>query len=139
MKNFLILLLPFALFAKDVVLVVVSSTPIYEQNYEIVSRCAQDNSSNVLGTIGGAAIGGAIGSTIGGGHGRNVAIILGSISGAYAGNQIQRASRGSSCVQEKRPSGNGALQGYKNVAYYNGKEYFSITNEPQRKILVNID
>lgn len=139
MKKFLLLTLALNLYAKDVILIVTSSEPVYEESWEIVTNCSKNTSSNALGTLGGAAIGGALASSIGQGSGRNAAIILGSISGAYAGNQIQQASRSQNCVQEKRSRGRGALKGYKNTAYYNGKEYYSITSEPQRKILVNID
>lgn len=41
-----------------------------------------------LGTIGGAAAGGVLGSTVGGGSGRTAAIVGGALLGGMAGNQI---------------------------------------------------
>ena len=41
-----------------------------------------------LGTIGGAAAGGVLGSTIGGGRGRTAAMVGGALLGGMAGNQI---------------------------------------------------
>lgn len=52
--------------------------------------CSSDGSINkrTVGTIGGAAAGGLLGTQIGGGSGRIAAIIAGSALGAYIGSEI---------------------------------------------------
>ena len=45
----------------------------------------------VIGTLGGAALGGFIGSKIGGGGGRTAATAIGALLGAYAGNQLGKS------------------------------------------------
>ncbi|MBV7300819.1 glycine zipper 2TM domain-containing protein [Enterovibrio paralichthyis] len=46
-----------------------------------------NDSSNVIGTIAGAAIGGILGSKIGGGSGSDIAAIGGGLLGGYAGSE----------------------------------------------------
>ena len=55
-----------------------------------LSGCASNGGANkrTVGTVGGAVIGGVIGSQIGGGSGRTIAIIAGSAIGAYLGSEI---------------------------------------------------
>lgn len=48
----------------------------------------QADEESVLGTIGGAVIGGLLGNTIGGGTGRNLATAGGAIAGAAAGRAV---------------------------------------------------
>ena len=51
--------------------------------------CASDGGNKrTIGTIGGAVVGGVIGSQIGGGTGKTIAIIAGSAIGAYLGSEI---------------------------------------------------
>lgn len=52
-----------------------------------------------LGMIGGALIGGGLGSLIGGGNGRTAATIIGAVGGGYVGNNVEK-SRGSESVWE---------------------------------------
>lgn len=56
---------------------------------ESVSQVVANNDTSGLGAIGGALIGGGIGSLFGGGSGRTVATVVGAVGGAYAGNQIE--------------------------------------------------
>ena len=49
---------------------------------------SRDN-NNLVGTIGGAAAGGLLGSTIGHGKGRSAATLLGALGGGYAGNRVE--------------------------------------------------
>ena len=73
---------------------VISSTPI-QQTSEIrtpVQNCSEqlvrvDNNGNLLPTLFGAAIGGFMGSQIGGGNGRFAATALGTLFGAGVGQQ----------------------------------------------------
>lgn len=61
-----------------------------------VISITQDTVQNVntgVGTVGGAAIGGAIGSLFGGGSGQTVATVLGAVGGGYLGNQAAQNNR----------------------------------------------
>ena len=55
---------------------------------ESVQQVVAENDNSALGAIGGALVGGGIGSLFGGGTGRTVATVVGAVGGAYAGNQI---------------------------------------------------
>lgn len=55
-----------------------------------VISITQDSVQNVhsgVGTVGGALVGGGIGSLFGGGSGQTVATVVGAVGGAYLGNQ----------------------------------------------------
>lgn len=56
------------------------------QSVEIIDR----RSNNVLGTVGGAVVGGLLGHQIGGGSGNTAATLAGAAGGAYAGNRVQQ-------------------------------------------------
>jgi outer membrane lipoprotein SlyB len=61
-----------------------------------VISITQDTVQNVntaAGTIGGALIGGGLGSLIGGGKGQTVATVLGAAGGGYLGNQAAQRSQ----------------------------------------------
>lgn len=60
---------------------------------ESVERVARSN-MGVLGTIGGAVVGGLLGHQIGSGGGNTAATIAGAAGGAYAGREIERRTRG---------------------------------------------
>ncbi|MEA1065098.1 glycine zipper 2TM domain-containing protein [Erwinia sp. HR93] len=49
------------------------------------------NDENIIGTIGGAVLGGFLGNTVGGGAGRSLATAAGAIAGGVAGQQVQGA------------------------------------------------
>ncbi|AIJ10142.1 MULTISPECIES: glycine zipper 2TM domain-containing protein [Edwardsiella] len=57
------------------------------------------NEANVIGTIGGAVIGGLLGNTIGGGTGRSLATAAGAVAGGVAGNSIEGAVNRTNGVQ----------------------------------------
>lgn len=60
-----------------------------------VISITQDSVQNVnsgVGTIGGALVGGGIGSLFGGGSGQTVATVVGAVGGAYLGNQAAQRS-----------------------------------------------
>jgi outer membrane lipoprotein SlyB len=60
-----------------------------------VVSITQDTVQNVntgVGTIGGALIGGGLGSLVGGGSGQTVATVLGAVGGGYLGNQAAQRS-----------------------------------------------
>ena len=61
-----------------------------------VISITQDSVQNVntgVGTVGGAALGGAIGSLFGGGSGQTIATVVGAAGGGYLGNQAAQNSR----------------------------------------------
>ena len=61
-----------------------------------VISITQDTVQNVntgVGTVGGALIGGGLGSLIGGGSGQTVATVLGAVGGGYLGNQAAQRSQ----------------------------------------------
>lgn len=62
---------------------------------ESVERVARSN-MGMLGTIGGAVVGGLLGHQIGSGRGNTAATIAGAAGGAYAGREIERRTRGGS-------------------------------------------
>lgn len=50
------------------------------------------NVNTAVGTIGGALVGGGLGSLIGGGSGRTVATVVGAVGGGVVGNQLSQNS-----------------------------------------------
>lgn len=52
---------------------------------------ADSPTGNLLGTVGGAVIGGLIGNQVGGGSGRNIATAIGAIGGGAAGAKTEQA------------------------------------------------
>ncbi len=46
-----------------------------------------------LGAVGGAVVGGLLGSTVGKGHGKDAATIVGAVGGGFAGNAIEKNVR----------------------------------------------
>lgn len=62
---------------------------------ESVERVSRSN-MGVLGTIGGAVVGGLLGHQIGSGRGNTAATVAGAAGGAIAGREIERRTRGDS-------------------------------------------
>lgn len=60
---------------------------------ETVERVERSN-MGLLGTLGGAVVGGLLGHQIGSGSGNTAATIAGAAGGAYAGREIERRTRG---------------------------------------------
>lgn len=58
---------------------------VVESIHEINTRAAGSG----VGAAGGAVVGGLLGHQVGGGHGQQIATVLGAIGGAVAGNQIE--------------------------------------------------
>lgn len=56
-----------------------------------VTGCTDAGPKQTFGTIGGAAAGGLIGSQIGGGEGRLVAVGIGTLLGALAGSEVGKS------------------------------------------------
>ena len=64
---------------------VCSNCGVVESIHEIDTRA----SGSGVGAAGGAVVGGLLGHQVGGGHGQQIATVLGAIGGAVAGNQIE--------------------------------------------------
>ena len=60
---------------------------------ESVVAVMQKGEGTGLGVVGGAVVGGLLGSQIGGGSGKNVATVLGAVGGGVAGNEVEKRSR----------------------------------------------
>ena len=56
-----------------------------------VEAVQAEPSSNALGTVAGALLGGVLGNQIGGGKGNTVATVAGAAGGAYAGHEYQKS------------------------------------------------
>ena len=55
---------------------------------ESIQTHTVQNVPNAVGAIGGALIGGGLGSLIGGGTGKTVATVVGAIGGGFVGNEL---------------------------------------------------
>ncbi len=62
------------------------------ESVEVVDR----NNPGLLGTIGGAVVGGLLGHQIGSGSGNTAATIAGAAGGALAGREVEKRARGGS-------------------------------------------
>jgi uncharacterized protein YcfJ len=58
---------------------------------QVQRRAPVKDEHRLLGTVGGAVIGGVLGNQIGGGSGKKVATVAGAAAGGYAGNQVQKS------------------------------------------------
>jgi outer membrane lipoprotein SlyB len=63
---------------------------------ESITQDSVQNVPNAVGVIGGALIGGGLGSLIGGGTGKTVATVVGAVGGGFVGNEL--ASRDQTLV-----------------------------------------
>jgi uncharacterized protein YcfJ len=61
------------------------------ETVQVQHRAPVKDENRLLGTVGGAVIGGVLGNQIGGGSGKKVATVAGAAAGGYAGNQVQRS------------------------------------------------
>lgn len=60
---------------------------------ESIQTQTVQNVDNAVGAIGGALVGGGLGSLIGGGTGRTVATVVGAVGGGFAGNELANRSQ----------------------------------------------
>ena len=60
---------------------------------ESVAAVVQKGEGTGLGVVGGAVVGGLLGSQVGGGNGKNVATVLGAVGGGVAGTEVEKRSR----------------------------------------------
>lgn len=77
---------------------------------EAVTAVTQKGEGTGLGVVGGAVVGGLVGSQIGGGSGKNVATVLGAVGGGVAGNEVEKRARASTSYQVKVRMDDGSLR-----------------------------
>jgi outer membrane lipoprotein SlyB len=77
---------------------------------ESVAAVKQKGEGTGLGVVGGAVVGGLVGSQIGGGSGKNVATVLGAVGGGVAGNEIEKRQRATTVYQVKVRMDDGSLR-----------------------------
>jgi outer membrane lipoprotein SlyB len=77
---------------------------------ESVTAIRQKGEGTGLGVVGGAVVGGLVGSQIGGGSGKNVATVLGVVGGGVAGNEIEKRQRATTVYQIKVRMDDGSLR-----------------------------
>jgi len=54
---------------------------------------AREGQGTGIGMVGGAVVGGLLGSAVGGGTGKKIATVGGAVAGGYAGNEIEKRQR----------------------------------------------
>lgn len=77
---------------------------------ESVSAVRQKGEGTGLGVVGGAVVGGLLGSQIGGGSGKNVATVLGAVGGGVAGNEVEKRARATTVYQVRVRMDDGSLR-----------------------------
>lgn len=121
-------------FAKTINIDVVKVVPIYEKQ-NVKTGCDTKDGNNIAGTVIGGVAGGVLGNQIGGGTGRTIATIAGAAAGGYAGNRVQNSMKDKDCSNTVKKD---ILTGYKNIGYYNGKEYSKISDKQLDTISIEV-
>lgn len=124
-------------FAKVVEIDVKKVVPMYEKQ-DVNVNCDVKSSSgdNIVGTIIGGVAGGVLGNQIGGGTGKTIATIAGATAGGYAGNKVQGNMKSNGTCEDIVQKD--VLSGYKNIGYYNGKEYYQISDKKLDTIKIEV-
>lgn len=130
-----------SVFAKSVTIDVSEHRPIYEKKEvtKKVENCGGSDENNILGTVVGAVGGGVIGHQFGGGSGKKLATVAGAIGGGYAGNRVQENVKNKDCTYKDVTSTEDVITGYKNIGYYQGKQYSKVTTKKQSQITVEVE
>lgn len=77
---------------------------------ESVSAVKHKGEGTGLGVVGGAVVGGLLGSQVGGGSGKNVATVLGAVGGGVAGNEVEKRARATTVYQVRVRMDDGSLR-----------------------------
>jgi outer membrane lipoprotein SlyB len=64
-----------------------------------VTPVKQKGEGSGVGAVGGAVVGGLLGSAVGKGDGKKVATVLGAVGGGYAGNEIEKRHKATTVYQ----------------------------------------
>ena len=77
---------------------------------ESVAAVKQKGEGTGLGVVGGAVVGGLLGSQVGGGSGKNVATVLGAVGGGVAGNEVEKRARATTMYQVRVRMDDGSVR-----------------------------
>jgi outer membrane lipoprotein SlyB len=77
---------------------------------ESVAAVQQKGDGTGIGVVGGAVVGGLLGSQVGGGSGKNVATVLGAVGGGVAGNEVEKRARATTVYQVRVRMDDGSLR-----------------------------
>ena len=77
---------------------------------ESVTAVKQKGEGTGLGVVGGAVVGGLLGSQVGGGSGKSVATVLGAVGGGVAGNEVEKRSRATTTYQVRVRMDDGSVR-----------------------------
>ncbi|MES2956918.1 MAG: glycine zipper 2TM domain-containing protein [Pseudomonadota bacterium] len=77
---------------------------------ESVHAVKQKGEGSGLGVVGGAVVGGLLGSQVGGGSGKNVATVLGAVGGGVAGNEVEKRARATTAYEVRVRMDDGSLR-----------------------------
>lgn len=77
---------------------------------EAVDAVQKKGEGSGLGVVGGAVVGGLVGSQIGGGNGKNAMAVLGAVGGGVAGNEIEKRARATTVYQVRVRMDDGTLR-----------------------------
>jgi outer membrane lipoprotein SlyB len=77
---------------------------------ESVTAVKQKGEGTGLGVVGGAVVGGLLGSQVGGGGGKSVATVLGAVGGGVAGNEVEKRSRATTTYQVRVRMDDGSVR-----------------------------
>ena len=77
---------------------------------ESVAAVKQKGEGTGIGVVGGAVVGGLLGSQVGGGNGKNVATVLGAVGGGVAGNEVEKRARATTMYQVRVRMDDGSIR-----------------------------
>lgn len=77
---------------------------------EAVTPVQQKGEATGLGAVGGAVVGGLLGSAVGGGDGKKAMTVIGAVGGGVAGNEIEKRQRATTAYQVKVRMDDGTLR-----------------------------
>jgi outer membrane lipoprotein SlyB len=77
---------------------------------ESVAAVKQKGEGTGIGVVGGAVVGGLLGSQVGGGNGKNVATVLGAVGGGVAGNEVEKRARATTVYQVRVRMDDGSVR-----------------------------
>lgn len=102
---------------------------------KIQTNASNGSTTNVIGSVGGAILGGFLGNTIGGGTGNKLAIAGGAIGGALLGNEVQDLASQANAVELEILRENGTtiviIQKGSANQFYVGQQVRIVTNGKQ--------
>jgi outer membrane lipoprotein SlyB len=77
---------------------------------EAVSAVQKKGDGTGLGVVGGAVVGGLVGSQLGGGNGKGALTVLGALGGGVAGNEVEKRARATTVYEVKVRMDDGSVR-----------------------------